>query len=56
MKMQPFYLTGDAQLVTEKPSSAEQTASRTYTYPTGTELIGTNAQFSIPVEPGRRAG
>ena len=50
-KMQPFYLTGDAQLVTEKPSTAEQTASRTYTYPTGTELIGSNAQFSIPVQP-----
>jgi putative CocE/NonD family hydrolase len=50
-KMQPFYLTGDAQLVTEKPSSGEQAAPRTYTYPTGTELIGTNAQFSVPVEP-----
>jgi putative CocE/NonD family hydrolase len=50
-KMQPFYLTGDAQLVADKPSSAEQTAPRTYTYPTGTELIGSNAQFSLPVEP-----
>jgi len=46
-----FYLTGDAQLVTDKPSSAAQTAPRTYTYPTGTELIGSNAQFSLPVEP-----
>ncbi len=50
-KMQPFYLTGDAQLVSDKPSSAEQTAPRTYTYPTGTELIGSNQQFSLPVEP-----
>ncbi|MBK8058230.1 MAG: hypothetical protein IPK33_10195 [Gemmatimonadetes bacterium] len=49
--MQPLYLTGDAQLVAEKPSSAQQTAPRTYTYPTGTELIGSNAQFSLPVEP-----
>jgi putative CocE/NonD family hydrolase len=50
-KLQPLYLTGDAQLVPEKPTSAEQTASRTYTYPTGTELIGSNAQFSLPVQP-----
>ena len=50
-QMQPFYLTGDAALTTSKPTSAEQTAPRTYTYPTGTELIGTNAQFSVPVEP-----
>jgi len=51
MRMQPYYLTGDAQLTTTKPTSAEQTAPRSYTYPTGTELIGNNAQFSIPVEP-----
>lgn len=50
-KMQPFYLTGDAQLVTDKPTTPQQTAPRTYTYPTGTELIGSNAQFSLPVEP-----
>jgi len=51
MRMQPFYLTGDAQLTESKPTSAEQTAPRSYTYPTGTELIGNNAQFSVPVEP-----
>jgi putative CocE/NonD family hydrolase len=51
VRMQPFYLTGDAQLTNEQPTSAEQTAPRSYTYPTGTELIGNNAQFSIPVEP-----
>jgi hypothetical protein len=51
MRMQPFYLAGDAQLTESKPTSAEQTAPRSYTYPTGTELIGNNAQFSIPVEP-----
>ncbi len=50
-RWQPFYLTGDAALSTEKPTSAEQTAPRTYTCPTGTELIGSNAQFSIPVQP-----
>jgi putative CocE/NonD family hydrolase len=50
-KWQTYYLTGDAQLTTVRPGSAEQTASRTYTYPTGTELIGSNAQFSLPVEP-----
>jgi len=51
VRMQPFYLTGDAQLTNAKPTSAEQTAPRSYTYPTGTELIGNNAQFSVPVEP-----
>lgn len=50
-RMQPFHLTGDAELSTAKPTSPEQTAPRTYTYPTGTELIGNNAQFSLPVEP-----
>src|SRR4029450_4338959 len=51
MRMQPFYFTGDGQLTETKPTSAEQTAPRSYTYPTGTELIGNNAQFSVPVEP-----
>ena len=50
-RWQPFYLTGDAELTTNKPTSTEQTAPRTYTYPTGTELIGSNAQFSLPVQP-----
>lgn len=50
-KVESFYLTGDARLATDKPSSATQRASRSYTYPTGTELIGSNAQFSLPVEP-----
>ena len=48
---QVFWLTGDGHLSSAKPSSAEEQAPRTYTYPTGTELIGTNAQFSLPVEP-----
>ena len=48
---QAFYLTGDGQLSSTKPTSADQVAPRKYTYPTGTELIGTNAQFSVPVEP-----
>ena len=51
MRWQPLYLTGDAQLTAIKPTSPEQTAPRTYTYPTGTELIGSNAQFSLPVQP-----
>jgi putative CocE/NonD family hydrolase len=51
VRMQPLYLTGDAQLIPTKPASTEETAPRTYTYPTGTELIGSNAQFSIPVQP-----
>jgi len=50
-RAQAFYLTGDAQLSPTKPTSAEQVAPRSYTYPTGTELIGSNAQFSLPVEP-----
>jgi len=32
-------------------TSTEQTAPRSYTYPTGTKLIGNNAQFSVPVGP-----
>lgn len=50
-KRESFYLTGDAKLVSDKPSSAVAAASRSYTYPTGTELIGSNPQFSLPVEP-----
>lgn len=50
-RSQSFYLTGDGQLSAARPATAEERAPRTYTYPTGTELIGTNAQFSLPVEP-----
>ncbi|MEZ4455224.1 MAG: CocE/NonD family hydrolase C-terminal non-catalytic domain-containing protein [Gemmatimonadales bacterium] len=50
-RSQAFYLTGDARLSSVKPSGVEETAPRSYTYPTGTELIGSNAQFSLPVEP-----
>ena len=39
------------QLTTAKPTSAEQTAPRTYTYPTGTELMGTTRN-----SPTGRAG
>jgi putative CocE/NonD family hydrolase len=48
-----FYLTADGKLSPEKPASGGNDGVRTYAYPAGTELVGSNEQFAItPYEYG----
>ncbi|MCC6173209.1 MAG: CocE/NonD family hydrolase [Gammaproteobacteria bacterium] len=52
MAARTFYLTGDGKLVaTAPPDDASRPATRSYTFPSGVELVGDNAQFALPPDP-----
>jgi putative CocE/NonD family hydrolase len=43
-----LYLTADGQLRQEKPGAEKDNGKRSYTFPSGTELVGSNVQFASP--------
>lgn len=45
-----FYLTNDAMLSRTPPPAQSDHGVRNYLYPTGTELVGSNAQFALTPE------
>lgn len=46
-----FYLTNDAQLSLAQPTPSPDQGARSYLYPTGTELPGSNKSFALAPEP-----
>lgn len=46
-----LYLTAGGELSPEKPSTAENQGMRSYVYPLGTELVGSNEQFNLAPLP-----
>ena len=47
LQRQTFYLTAAGRLTREASRSSEQEGIRTYVYPMGTELVGSNEQFAV---------
>ncbi|WP_161966193.1 CocE/NonD family hydrolase [Steroidobacter cummioxidans] len=47
MQRQPFYLTAAGELTREAGPASAQEGIRTYVYPMGTELVGSNEQFAL---------
>lgn len=47
----PLYLTGDAKLSPTQPAPGAEQVTRSYIYPTGTELIGSNIHFATAPAP-----
>jgi putative CocE/NonD family hydrolase len=45
---QLLHLTAGGELRPQPPTAAPDTADRTYTFPSGTELVGNNVQFANP--------
>jgi uncharacterized protein len=50
-KLRLLYLLGNGALSSTPPTSQNRPVDRSYTFPTGTELVGDNAQFAIPPDP-----
>ncbi len=51
LQRQAFYLTGSGALTREPPLSSDEQGIRTYVYPMGTELVGSNQQFALAPLP-----
>lgn len=47
LQRQTFYLTAAGELTREASRSSEREGVRTYIYPMGTELVGSNEQFAL---------
>ncbi|MGX9181920.1 CocE/NonD family hydrolase [Mesorhizobium sp. BHbdii] len=53
VQRRPFFLTADGALSFEQPSSSPKEGVRSYLYPTGVELTGSDQQFALlPYEYG----
>ncbi len=46
-----FYLTAAGELSAEKPNAGDDRGVRSYLYPLGTELVGSNEQFALAPYP-----
>jgi predicted acyl esterase len=46
-----FYLTASGRLLQDVPSTSVDVGIRSYTYPIGTELVGSNEQFALVPHP-----
>lgn len=51
IRWMPLYLTVDGRLDTDQPSDETDESVRTYLYPLGTELVGSEEQFALSSHP-----
>ncbi|WP_129777739.1 DUF885 family protein [Peristeroidobacter soli] len=51
LQRQALYLTGSGELTREPPPSSDEQGIRSYVYPMGTELVGSNEHFALAPLP-----